>query len=54
MVIGSTIVAVALLILGWTGEIVAFFLGDGDAVCCQFAENIIAIMLTVIRLIQLL
>lgn len=35
MVIGSLVVATALLVLGWTGEIVTFFLGVGDAVRCR-------------------
>lgn len=35
MVVGSVVVAIALLILGWTGEIVKFFLGDGEFVSCH-------------------
>jgi len=32
MVVGTAIVSVCLLILGWTGEIVGIFVGEGDVV----------------------
>lgn len=32
MVVATAIVSVCLLILGWTGEIVGIFVGDGDLV----------------------
>lgn len=35
MVIGSIVVAIALLILGWTGEVVKFFIGDSEFVSCH-------------------
>ncbi|KAH0608976.1 uncharacterized protein H6S33_001204 [Morchella sextelata] len=44
MVIGSVVVAVALLILGWTREISTFFFGEGDA------TNTIVIILAIMAL----
>lgn len=54
MVIGSIVVAIALLILGWTGEIVKFFLGDGEFVSYHLLGHGIAIILTETRQIPLL
>lgn len=45
MVIGSIVVAIALLILGWTGEIVKFFLGDGEFVSYHLLGHGITIIL---------
>ena len=30
MVVGSVVVGLLLLVLGWTAEIVGFFIGEGD------------------------
>jgi hypothetical protein len=46
MVIGSVVVAVALLILGWTREISTFFFGEGDAVSCPIWPTILGIYST--------
>lgn len=49
MVIGSIVVAIALLILGWTGEVVKFFLGDGEFVSCHLLSYGIIVILTRIK-----
>lgn len=54
MVIGSIVVAIALLILGWTGEVVKFFLGDGEFVSYYLLGHGITRILTATRQIPLL
>lgn len=44
IVIGSIVVVVALLILGWAGEIVAFFIGDGGVVSRRSMEDMVAVL----------
>lgn len=54
MVIGSIVVAIALLILGWTGEIVKIFLGNGELVSFYLLGDGVTLVLTGIRRIPLL
>ena len=41
MVIGSLLVAVCLVVLGWTGEIVGLFVGEGEVVSLFFASYLL-------------
>lgn len=54
MVVGSVVVAIALLILGWTGDIVKFFIGDGESVGCHLLNYRVDLILTGRRQILLL
>lgn len=54
MVVGSVVVAIALLILGWTGEIVKFFIGDGESVGYHPLGYGVVVILTGRRQIPLL
>lgn len=51
MIFGSFVVAFCLLILGWTAEIVGWFVTDPEKVCCEelVRNTIAAPVLTVLQ-----
>lgn len=46
MVVGSAIVALCLLVLGWTTEIVSLFVKDAEKVCLFYLGRVLASVAT--------